>query len=73
MTLALLLLASGTAGARPLRGLVYADTSGDGRPSVGEPGVPGWFCGLAARGAARPEAGWGFRHRNAAAGLGPLA
>ena len=41
VALGLLLLASGTAHARPLRGLVYADTSGDGRPSVGEPGVPG--------------------------------
>ncbi len=39
--LALLLLASGTASARPLRGLVYADASGDGRPSMGELGVPG--------------------------------
>ncbi len=29
------------ASARPARGLVYDDRNGDGRPSAGEPGVPG--------------------------------
>jgi outer membrane protein assembly factor BamB/predicted phosphodiesterase len=30
----------GTASARPIRGLVFDDRNGDGRPSAGEPGVP---------------------------------